>query len=126
MTHSRGAWLPDGSLFLDQADVPPVRPERPWHQGDVFADVPITITGRTNAGAVKTKTIHGHAALTGHTCSVRGGGKLAILQNVAHVRPAKVKELEKFDLVEPKWDCYFQLFPYVGLSSDGQLWVADF
>jgi hypothetical protein len=125
MTSSVTSWLPDGSLFLERADLPPVRPERPWNQGDVFADVPITITDRTGAGAVKLKTIQGHAALIGHTCSLRGGGKTAVFQNVAHVRPAKPNEITRFEQMTPKWDCYFQLFPYVDLYSD-QLWVADF
>ena len=123
---SAGAWLPDESLFLDRADVPPVRPERPWNQGDVFMDVPITITQRTGAGAAKPKAIVGHAALIGHPCSLRGGGKPAIFQNVVGVRPAKPNEIERFEQVTPKWDCYFQVFPYVGLTEDGQLWVADF
>src|SRR5262249_2122603 len=119
-------WLPDAGIFLDRADVPPVRPERPWNQGDVFADVPITISNRASGGAVKPKVTEGYAALVGHPCSIRGGGKLAVLQNVVQVRPAKPKEIQKFEEVTPDWDCYFQLFPYVGLSDDGELWVADF
>ena len=41
MTSSAGAWLPDGSLFLESSDTPQVRPNRPWNQGDIFIDVPL-------------------------------------------------------------------------------------
>src|SRR2546421_11286119 len=104
MTSSAGAWLPDGSLFLEASDTPPVRPQRPWNQGDIFVDVPITLTDRTNAGAPKPKEKVCHAMLMGHTCSLRGGGKPAILQNVAEVRKAKDAEIGRLRGADPLFD----------------------
>lgn len=125
MTSSAGAWLPDGSLFLESALAPPVRPHRPWNQGDVFADVPLMIANRTGAGAVKAKEKVCHAMLLGHTCSLRGGGAPAILQNVAEVRQAKDAEIGRLKGTDPLFDSDFKLFPLTGLYDDA-LWVVDF
>jgi len=125
MTSSAGAWLPDGSLFLESSDAPPVRPYRPWNQGDIFVDVPIMITGRTNAGAPKVKEKLCHAMLIGHTCSLRGGGDIAILQNVAEVRQAKDAEIARLKAAQPLFDSDFKLFPLAGLFHD-TLWIVDF
>jgi len=64
----------------------------------------------------------GHAMLIGHPCSLRGGGRIAVLQNLVEVRPLKDSEAERFS--EP-WDTDFKLFPLVGFAPD-RLWVADF
>lgn len=125
MTSSAGAWLPDGSLFLESSDTPPVRPHRPWNQGDIFVDVPIMITGRTGAGVPKVKEKVCHAMLIGHTCSLRGGGAPAILQNVAEVRQAKDAEIGRLKGADPLFDSDFKLFPLTGLFDD-TLWVVDF
>lgn len=125
MTSSPAAWLPDESLFLEVAERPPARPHRPWNQGDIFEDVPISITDRTKAGVASSKLKPGYAALLGHTCSVRGGGTPSFLQNVAQVRLAKPAEAERLGNADPLFHSDFKLFPLVGLFSDG-LWVVDF
>jgi hypothetical protein len=121
MTSSLGVWLPDGSIFLEKDSVPPVRPHRPWNQGDIFADVTITLTNRSKTGDPVAKTKPGYVMLIGHPCSLRGGGTKAILQNVAQVRPAKDKEKEAF---VPPWDSHLMLFPLVDFEEG--LWVTDF
>lgn len=122
MTSTPGAWLPSGSLFLEMSSAPPVRPDRPWNQGDIFQDVTITLTNRTGSGAPTPKTKQTHAMLIGHPCSLRGGGRIATLQNLVEVRPLKESEAVRFN--EP-WDSDLKLFPLVGLFPD-KLWVADF
>jgi hypothetical protein len=122
MTSSAGAWLPSQSIFLETSITPPVRPHRPLNQGDIFMDVPITVTGRTSGGEPKARMMIGAAMLIGHPCSLRGGARLATSQNVVQVRPIKDSEAGRF--AEP-WESDFKLFPLVGLVSD-ELWAADF
>src|SRR5947208_1752748 len=93
-------WLPEGPIYLHNAADPPVRPERPWNQGDVFADVPILLLKKQKSQPVDpaelVKVHSDFVAMIGNPCSMRGGGKPAILQNVAHVRRAKEGELGRF------------------------------
>lgn len=114
-------WLPAGGIWLETANAPDVRPSRPWSQGDVFVDVTIYLAdGKVDDP--NAKRVRGHAMLIGHTCSMRGGARLAVIQNVCAVRAAKEKEALK--LVEAE-NTFRQLFPLPGLVSD-ELWVADF
>ncbi len=122
MTTLVGDWLPNESLYLDKASEPPVRPHRPLNQGDIFQDVTICLTNRSGSGEPTPKTKICHAMLIGHPCSLRGGPKLAALQNLVEVRPVKDAEADRF--VEP-WDSDFRLFPLRNLFPD-KLWVADF
>jgi hypothetical protein len=122
MTSSPGAWLPNESIFLDKASDPPVRPDRPWNQGDIFADVSLTLTNRAGSGAATPKVRQGFAMMIGHPCSLRGGGNVATFQNLVEVRPIKDREATRFG--EP-WDTDLRLFPLVDLFAD-KLWVADF
>jgi hypothetical protein len=115
MTSAARAWLPSGSIFLEKSLTPPVRPHRPFNQGDIFQDITITITNRANSGEPKPKGKPGHAMLMGHPCSLRGGAQLANLQNVAEVRPIKDSERERFR--EP-WDSDFKLFPLEGFVEN--------
>jgi hypothetical protein len=126
------AWLPDESIYLEKADAPVVRPGRPWNQGDIF-DAPSVLLKKPGSdteappesrASSKTDLV----ALLGHPCSIRGGGGLAVLQNVAHVRPAKDGERAKFEEVAEEgrhWEAYYKVFPLPDLR-DGELWVADF
>lgn len=122
MNSSSGAWLPSEGIFLEKALAPNVRPHRPWNQGDIFADVTITLTNRAGSGEPKPKVKQCHAMLIGHPCSLRGGGRNAALQNLVEVRAVKDSEAARF--TDP-WDSDLRLFPLVGLFPD-RLWVADF
>lgn len=122
MTSSAGAGAPDHSLFLETTDTPPARPNRPLNQGDIFQDVAITLTNRSRGGSATAKTKLGHAMLIGHPCSLRGGSTLAVLQNIAQVRPVKEAEAER--LTESP-DSDSRLFRLDGLFPD-TLWVVDF
>lgn len=114
-------WLPSDGFYLDKAPAPHVRPYRPWTQGDVFSRVPIYVAMR-KAGEPKAKLTQGPVLLLGHTCSLRAGTRLAVLQNVCRVRQAKEQEQERLNAAETS---YTQLFPLPDLF-DGGLWVADF
>jgi hypothetical protein len=114
-------WLPSKGVFLAKADEPHVRPHRPLSQGDVFGDVPLYFANYKK-GAAREKLVNGLGLLLGHTCSIRGGASLAVLQNVCHVREAKEKELERLTESE---NTYRQLFPLPDLRA-GVTYVADF
>src|SRR6266511_1489623 len=96
MTSSPGAWLHNESIFLDRASDPPVRPDRPWNQGDIFADVPLTLTNRAGSGAATPKVRQGYAIMTGHPCSLRGEGNVATIQKLIEVRQIKYREATRF------------------------------
>lgn len=114
-------WLPDESLFLERADEPHVRPNRPLNQGDIFTNIPLVVVARKeNQPVVELRD--GFALLLGHTCSIRAGASLVRLQTVCEVRPASAREQERF---APPWDGWWTLFPLVGFNED-TLWVADF
>ena len=126
MTSSAGAWLPDGSLFLESSDTPPVRPHRPWNQGDIFVEVPIMITGRTGAGVPKVKEKVCHAMLIGHTCSLRGGGAQRSFRTSPRLdRPRTLRSGASLGTQHRIFDSDFKLFPLTGLFYD-TLWVVDF
>jgi hypothetical protein len=129
-------WLPDESIYLEKRDLPEARPSRPWNQGDIFL-APLAILGKPKKpqpgqpepdpiSCVKVKDEP--VVLLGHPCSIRGGANLAILQNVAHVRPAKQAEIERFAQAEERgapWDTYYKVFPLPAFR-DEMLWVVDF
>lgn len=129
-------WLPAESIYLEKAETPPVRPFRPWNQGDIF-EAPVVVLGKPPKELdpdsppdpkAWAKSKADLVILLGHPCSIRGGATPAIFQNVAHVRPAKDRERERFAELkaeEHPWEAYYQLFPLPELR-DGQLWVADF
>jgi hypothetical protein len=118
-----GPWLLDANPYLDVADHPHVRPSRPLWQGDIFDSVPLSITDKPKADGAKPKTRTTAAMLVGNPCSIHaGGGRLAVMQNVAQVRPLKERESEGF---RKPWEGFFQLFPLPAFR-DGELWVADF
>lgn len=119
-----GLWLPDTSIWLAKADAvdgPDPRPHRPWSQGDIFHNVPITGTKRLKDGqeaerAEKTKICH--AMLLGHPCSIRGGLNHAINQTVAPVIPMAAE-----GFVAP-WDDRYYAVPLPDFV-DGNPWIVD-
>jgi hypothetical protein len=113
-------WLPDGSIYLERADAPAVRPSRPYNQGDIFVDVPIASAG---PGVEKPKTSVGRVMLLGHPCSIRAGAKLLPTQSVAAVRP--VKEAQGTRAFVSPWDSHWYLFPLPQLAG-GEDFAADF
>jgi hypothetical protein len=115
-------WLLDAPLFLETSDRPPVRRHRPAWQGDVFADVPLSLTGKPKgSGEAKTQVRVTTVMLMGHPCSMYAGGNLAVLQNVAEVRPFKARE-EGFG---PPWEGFYQILHLPGLRA-GEDWAVDF
>jgi hypothetical protein len=116
-------WLLDADPYIELADRPHVRPNRPFWQGDIFDSVPLSLTDKPKAEGPKPKTRETAAMLVGNPCSLHaGGGRLAVMQNVAQVRPLKERERDRF---APPWDGFFQLFPLPSFR-DGEVWVADF
>jgi hypothetical protein len=122
MAFSGIPWLPDHGIYLEKADAPDVRPARPWVQGDVFADVRLSTTGKPKKDGPSVKTVDGPVMLLGNTCSMRAGASLHPLQTVCVVRAAKEAETQRLAEGEQK---YIALFPLPELRGD-DLWVADF
>ena len=129
-------WLPEEPIYLDRRNEPVARPSRPWSQGDIF-QAPLVILDKPkkpqNEGEAPdprsgVKVRNEPVALLGHTCSVRGGARLAAMQNVAWVRPAKEAELGRFAEREEQgrpWDSDYKQFPLPEFR-DESLWVVDF
>lgn len=124
MSSSEPVWLPeDGDIYLERSSTPHVRPHRPWWQGDVFAGVTIPLLLMKD-GVPASKTLDNRfAMLLGHPCSIRGGARLAQIQNVVEVRTPRGKESDR---LKPPWDSDFKLFPLPNLFGDHALYVGDF
>lgn len=111
-------WLPVGDLYLERADAPDVRPERPWNQSDVFTDVPISIVNRFRPGTGPEQpapTRRVTVMLLSHPCVMRAGraGNPSDHQVVAEVQP--VDEAQGGRPFRAPWDSHFSLFPLPGL-----------
>jgi len=126
-----GLWLPDESIYLEKQDQPSVRPHRPWNQGDIFENVALAVLDKPKKDREPkdlTKVRTGMAAMLGNPCSVRAGGRVVVLQNLAQVRRAKEKEVDRFAEYADAgraWDGSYQLFPLPALREES-LYVVDF
>lgn len=113
-------WLPEDAPYLDRADLPHVRPNRPYNQGDIFVDVPIASAGR---GEDRPKVNSGPVMLMGHPCSIHAGGRVIETQFVASIRP--MDEAAKERPFTAPWDTHLYLFPLPQLIA-GRDFVVDF
>lgn len=116
-------------FYLARANHPEVRPLRPWNQGDIFVDIPLSLGPKYSTGETLDESDNvrlSMAALLGHPCSLRAGadGRPVSNQVVAEVRLASdVGSTER--PFEPPYDGYYYLFPLPGLIN-GRDYVIDF
>jgi hypothetical protein len=113
-------WLPDGSIYLERADAPHVRPSRPYNQGDIFDKVPLASAGR---GDDNPRIEVGPVILLGHPCSIRAGSRVIPEQLIAAIRV--LDDAVPARNLQSPWATHRYLFPLPQLC-DGQDYVADF
>jgi hypothetical protein len=121
-------WLREGDIYLERSDESPVRPARPIVQGDVFADIPVSLYRKfpprrpgEHPTAAKEQTV----VLYGHPCTSRRGEArdLEQVQTVAVVGRAE-SLLGNREWAYP-WPKNFRFFPLPGLIN-GEDYLADF
>lgn len=118
-------WFPTGDPYLDRADKPPVRPNRPIAHGDVFLDVPVALYRKhppKRAGQHPTDAKETSVMLYGHPCSSRRGDRLEQVPNVVVV--ARAERLLGGTAWGPPYRGRYRFFPLRGLVG-GEDYVAD-
>jgi hypothetical protein len=114
---------PDG-FYEARADHPPVRPHRPLFQGDVFLDVPFSVSKRKAQHGAYHESSPTAVLLIGHPCVMHAGAKVLPVQSAVQVRLVAdaVTEGKTFS---PPYEGRYTLFPLPALRADGD-YVADF
>jgi hypothetical protein len=115
--------LPELDIYLELGD-PPVRPFRPYLQGDIFLETPMSLIKRfkqdPDYAGNEAQTM---VALLGHPCASYSRGSPIPIQSVAEVR--RMDAAAGGRPFAPPWDSHTYLFPLPGLR-DGEDYVVDF
>lgn len=116
-----GEWFP-AQPYLERADQPVVRPERPVCQGDVFLGLPVVRGARWIKGRWKKQGSEKPEALSmlvAHPCSARSHSTHRLKDDISLV---PIFPMDKN--WGPPWSGYYEVFPLPDLYK-GQDFMAD-
>jgi hypothetical protein len=121
MSMAAGEWFPPAP-YLEHAEQPIVRPDRPVCQGDVFLGLPVVRGVRWAKGRWNKKASEKPEALSiliAHPCSARSNETHVLKDDISLAPIMRVPKNWG-----PPWAGYFEMFPLPGLYR-GEDYVAD-